>query len=310
MTTTAIFIFSFNRGKYLRNCLDSVRRANSLDLPVYIIDDNSIEPDTIAALRLAEEHAKVVRNDAQDREFKTGGLYGNMNRAMQIARDEGYTLVIFVQDDMQFVRKITRTDLESFDRFFECNPDAIELTICFDPLRGHDRRGTEMRSEPSGVAWVRKPEFAAPYFVAPGIFHVARFHERLHHFVPGEVANGERCAAAGLGRGIYRAPLMHWLPFPQSYRGGRRALLHAAVELSCGAGLHPYEFWPDDPRHAEPKNWDDPSIVTEKALSAPSAPRSRYWATAGGVAQITAWGGWRLRVFNVLQSIRRVARPR
>ncbi len=308
MTRLAIFVFSFNRGKYLNNCLDSVRRANSLNLPVYIIDDNSTDPDTVAVLRLAQGPFNVIYNDAKDREFKTGGLHGNMNKAMEIARNEAYTCVIFIQDDMQFVREITQTDLDGFDRFFECNPNAVELTITFLALQGHEERGMRMRTEPAGVGWVGKPGFERPNFVDPGVFHVARFHERLHYFVPGEAANNDRCVAAGLDRGIYRAPMMHWLPFAESYRGGRRSLLHAAIEYSCGAGLHPYEFWTNDPVHAEPKNWDDPSIVTERALSAPSAPKAMYLATSGGVGLILAKGGWRLHVFNALQSVRRPIR--
>jgi len=303
-----IFVFSYNRGQFLDNCLKTIEASNAKGFSVIVIDDNSDEPKTLSVLEEAKSryNIELFRNTSEDKEFKTGGLCGSMNLAMRIAQERKMAFALFIQDDMQFLRQIKEKDLENFKSYFSSNPASMQLSLCFFPLRDHSQRGREMVLDVSGVAWTRLNEYEAgkSYFSDVGLFHVERFFEFLGHFEPGEEINSRRCSSAGLYRGLYRAPMMHWLPFPTSFRGGKRSFSHGLVESICGAGFHPYIFFEPDDQEPKLKSWSDPSILTEKALYSLSAPKSEYWSVTGGVSQIFARGGWRLFVFRLLQSIR------
>src|SRR5688572_9727605 len=127
----AIFIFSYNRGRFLENCLGSI-----LDLmpdgPRYILDDGSDDPFTQDVLgRYSDRFEVSGPSNDHAVEKKTGGLYGNMNHAMRIAVTSGYRRVLFIQDDMQLVRPFTARDHQFVDEYFSGNHDCIQLVTTF-----------------------------------------------------------------------------------------------------------------------------------------------------------------------------------
>ncbi|MGC9418249.1 MAG: glycosyltransferase [Rhodovulum sp.] len=305
----SIFVFSYNRGVFLKNCLNSVFECNEGKFPVFVIDDNSNDPEVNSALKdaVSEFGVEVVKNNRNDREFKTGGLCGSMNTAMKIAQEQRCKYALFIQDDMQFLRGVETKDVENFGSYFAANPQSLQLTLCFFPRLGHLERGGEVVLDPSKVAWRRLPKYEGgkSHFSDVGLFHVERFFQYLGRFEPGEEVNSARCADAGLYRGLYRAPIMHWLPFPKSFRGGKRSLLHSFLEDLCGAGFHPYLPCGVTKRELVMREWSDPQIVAESALISPTAPESKFWSVTGGVSQVYARGGWRLFLFRIFQLFRR-----
>ncbi|MCH8542014.1 MAG: hypothetical protein LAT61_00465 [Alcanivorax sp.] len=53
-------IFSFNRGRYLENCVNSIERC-APGTPIAIFDDNSEDADTIALLSRLRERYPVIQ---------------------------------------------------------------------------------------------------------------------------------------------------------------------------------------------------------------------------------------------------------
>lgn len=102
------FVFSYQRGPYLANFLDSVRDC-AWPGPVTILDDGSTDPATLAVLQHAQRSGfSVVR-----REHSSGGAWGglqaSMDHALTLARGP---VTLFAQDDMQIVRPLREGEQE------------------------------------------------------------------------------------------------------------------------------------------------------------------------------------------------------
>jgi hypothetical protein len=104
------FVFSYNRGRYLQNLL---RSAKECGWPgrLTIIDDRSEDPVTCRVLATAQERfgAEVIVPENKNG-GKYGGFWANMELAFsQLAADR---FVMFLQDDLQFVRPVTQSDVD------------------------------------------------------------------------------------------------------------------------------------------------------------------------------------------------------
>ena len=155
---TACYVFSFNRGRLLEQSLRTA--AESLgDMPIFVVDDGSDDPETLDVLARWADRAPPLPETATGvaGERKTGGLYPNMDRAMSHAVAMGLDHALFHQDDMQFVRPLDETDARDVARYFEANPEAIQLLLHFikRPAPGEDLART-YRADPAGVAHVRR----------------------------------------------------------------------------------------------------------------------------------------------------------
>jgi glycosyltransferase involved in cell wall biosynthesis len=105
MTGLTVAVFSYNRGGYLRNCVESIRR-NLPFAEVKVYDDNSTDPETVAVLHSLG--LPVLRPEGSVT-GRHGGLYANMNRALDEA---GTGLILFLQEDMQLVRPVQPVELD------------------------------------------------------------------------------------------------------------------------------------------------------------------------------------------------------
>lgn len=102
-----VAIMAFNRPRYLKNCIDSVRRFIP-DAQILVVDDASDDPEQAAVLREAEQNGARVLTGGAESSWH-GGLYGNMQRAL----DECQTsLLLYLQDDTQIVRPVTLDDVQ------------------------------------------------------------------------------------------------------------------------------------------------------------------------------------------------------
>jgi len=115
-TKLDIFIFSHNRGLWLRNLLNSIRQGidANIDSRLVILDDKSTETATLEVLEEAKrEGIRVVHrvsNSAAD-SGPRGGLHEGIAFALRdLARPN--SLALLLQDDMQIVRKVANDELE------------------------------------------------------------------------------------------------------------------------------------------------------------------------------------------------------
>lgn len=112
-----IYIFSYNRGVYLINTVNSILDNFTGKYKIVIVDDDSSDSITIKILDLLKKNPKIeilifsnlnskLQND------HLGGLRSNMNNVIKnlhTTNEDG--LVIFLQDDVQIVREVNEEEL-------------------------------------------------------------------------------------------------------------------------------------------------------------------------------------------------------
>ena len=303
----AIYVFSFNRGQFLDNCLQSVNHC-AAGFNTTVIDDQSDDPVTQAALERYRETFRVLTaGDDKDPEHKTGGLYNNMRFAFQDATQRGFSYLLFLQDDMQLVRPILAEDLAAASRFFEVNARVAEIHTCFMKrfYAEHDESRVEL--DASGEAYLRPSDYQGfSGFSAVGLFSIERFKELFGDLRRGEYANNEYAQKNNIQMGISARPFMMWLPYPISHRGKKRNIPLQIVERLGGCGYHPYNILSDsDVEKLIRQNRHVNKPYAEDWLECPPLERVPTWSFAGGLSNLYARGGTRYTLACLLQKLRK-----
>jgi glycosyltransferase involved in cell wall biosynthesis len=294
------FIFSYNRGPFLENCIRSMESHwSSVDL--CIIDDNSTDPETVRTLDLARRRHTVLSNQGhKEFEAKTGGLYGSMNLAMKYARENGFVYTFFIQDDMQLVRDVTPDDISHVENFFTKITDSIQVSPSFTRILSAADFFNDHCMNEDAKAYVRKDQSRGgkSHFSATGVFHVDRFFRIFESFEAGEAKNSEKAKSLGLKYGKSFYPFMCWLPYPISHRSRSRSPKHRLVEWLGRSGYYPISSM--SPPKVRLLLNRDPYVLPlmEKFLNAPEAPRKDVWSTGGGEYNMLAYGGLAAKLFR------------
>lgn len=301
----AIYVFSFNRGNFLENCLMSVE-ACACGAPVTVIDDQSDDPYTLAVLEKYGSKLRVVTaGEALISEHKTGGLYNNMRFAFREAHNSGKRFVLFLQDDMQLVRPILLQDITGAEAFFEANPNAAELHTCF--MKRFFASRDEQMTEPdaSGEAYLRPsryPGFSG--FSAVGLFDIERVEKLFGELQQGEYANNEFAQKNNIQMGISSRPFMMWLPYPISHRGKTRNIPLQLVESVAGCGFYPYQIMTAEAVNQLLERPLEKRPYAEDWLECKPLQRTPVWSFAGGLSNLIARGGLRGRLGRWLYRMR------
>lgn len=233
-----IFVFSFNRGPYLANAIDTLARCCP-GVPVTIYDDASDDPETCAVLDTLEGKHTVIRRQAASKS-RHGSLYDNMQAALDSCRDD--EIAVFLQDDTQLVRPIDATDRDWVAQHFARHPDAAFIAPVF--LRGSisDKALSAFRYAPDKRAYYfHRPtqKCAGMYYSDIAILHVGRLRACGWRFAHDELDN-EFAAQALFGRMAYMAdPLAMWLPNARAYRNRSKTLAFRLGERLGRSGLYP-----------------------------------------------------------------------
>ncbi|MDC9729473.1 MAG: glycosyltransferase family A protein [Methyloprofundus sp.] len=114
-----VAIFSYNRGKYLKNCIESVLEH----LPgakITVFDDYSDDPETVAYLQSLGEMFVLGSQAGNSRH---GNLYHNMQLALQ---HSSRRFLLLLQDDLQVLRTLKPLDMEHMQQIFH-DPDIAFL---------------------------------------------------------------------------------------------------------------------------------------------------------------------------------------
>ena len=293
----SIYIFSFNRGKFLQNCIASIE-ACAGDCVTTIIDDHSKDPDTIAVLSDLSQRYRVIRpsDDSNEKTQATvlGGLYGNMNLAMKDAVTHDCKRVLFIQDDMQLVRPITDRDFKNIDDYLRANKNTFQISTTFVRSLNQPSFDEKHFLDDSRSAYLRYPdrERGKSSFCDTGVFDVERFRLLFKNFVVTEGANSSKARSLGLCCGSSVYPFMNWLPFPVAHRGKRHSILFNLLEKLGGSGYHPIELMQNS--EIDDLLSRDPLIlpIMEQYLSSPTSPRQDVWSTGGGEYNLKARYQW------------------
>ncbi len=301
----AIYIFSFNRGRFLENCLKSVEACAS-DMPVTVIDDQSDDMQTRAVLDQYRDRLRVViAGDAEITEHKTGGLYNNMRFAFEDALGSGRRFALFLQDDMQLVRPILPEDIAGAKTFFDANPNAAELHTCFMKRFYKHRDDTLTELDASGEAYLRPSDYPGfSGFSAVGLFDIERFRALFGDLKQGEYANNELAQKNHIQMGISARPFMMWLPYPISHRGKQRNLPLQLVEFVGGCGYYPLELMTDRKARAMLERDRRQRPYAEDWLECEKLKNTPVWSFAGGLSNLHSRGGLRAWLGRILQKFR------
>lgn len=302
-----VFVFSFNRGPFLANCVNSLRTA-AIASPVVIFDDNSDDSDTLEVLQqLGADYEIVKADNSLAHEFRTGGLSGMMMQALLIAQQRGYRYALFIQDDMQFVRRLTPGDYDRVAHYFAAVGNSFQLSTNFIRSLSCDDVETNCVFDADAGAYIRKPEQerGKSSFSDTGILHVERYFALFHPFEVGEPSNSRKARERGLVLGKSPYPFMCWLPYPTSYRGKKKSFAHAMFETLGRSGFYPIRFMSDPEAKAFLQRPPHDLPVMERFLVAPDNPRADRWSTGGGEYNLLAYGGLAARAFRLVRDTKR-----
>lgn len=224
-----VAIFSYNRGKYLKNCVESIiRNIPSATFKIY--DDGSTDPETVEYLD--ELESRVIRSSQKIKD-RHGGYYRNMQRAVENASSN---FLLLIQEDMQIVRQLDESDISSIETIFRSFPDAAFLSPIF--LKGRKRKlFTEHYLSDEKVAaykWIESSGATVPACYADvSIVFVPRLLNAGWIFQNSEAENGFS-AKVKFGRMPQLAnPFTFYLPEEPAYRGKTLTLgARLAFEMS------------------------------------------------------------------------------
>lgn len=237
----AIYIFSYNRASYLENCLKSITELNIND-PIFIIDDRSDDDKTCKILIKYSKQFKVIQPGEDGNDKNYGGLYSNMNYALDHANSNGYKYGLFLQDDTQLIRQITKRDIDNFDTFFKKNPKTFEMYIFFEKKYHIDKKNFCI-PDITGLAHFRTMEHTGhKAFTDIGLFNIERTKKLLGSFKKDEFKNEDYALKKGLLLGFYKYPIGHWLPSPKALRGRKTSILLLISDKIAKADVYPIKI--------------------------------------------------------------------
>lgn len=248
-------VFSYNRGKFLENCVTSIEKCVP-DADIVIFDDDSNDEDAREVLARLSQRMSVVQPGNQS-SHKLGGLYGNMQSAIEYASDRD--LVCFIQDDMQVVRPVKSEEIKDLSRLFDNNPEVAFLHPCF--LKGLNRARDEatLAFDPNLQTFRRRAtdQSAGQYFSAILVTRPSRLLGISWHFRVSEPANDLQAREHFQTIGHMFAPFAMWLPEVPAYRGKRKTLALKIAEKWRGCGFYPYEILSDsEVEHLQTRSTD------------------------------------------------------
>ena len=291
-----IYVFSYNRGRYLENCLKSIQKCIP-GIRVTIVDDHSSDRFTLEVLDRWSDAFEIVTPEKGAFDDKTGGLYANMNYAMRDAAEiKKTTYALFIQDDMQMVRAVSGSDLQSIETFFERNSRSVQYYACFFKY-SIMKNPEHWHLDESGTAYLKNLALSYSGFSAVGFFHINRFVKEFGSFDDTERGLDKRARGKGIQKGYAVYPFMMYLPFPISYRNRNRTLAHKLSELVSGAGFYPIELMDSDQQKKFLER--DPQLLpfAEQYLKISGLNGIEKWSFAGGTSALYEQGGYK-RLFG------------
>lgn len=238
-------IFSFNRGEFLRNCVASIEKA-APGAEIVVFDDCSDDPNTVAYLEeLVKRHRVIFPQEKNVN--KHGGLYGNMQSALELLSDRN--LICTLQDDTQLIRPIFPAEVGDIVSAFRSNPTLGFIHPFF--IKSSDRKSCEVSDDLptySDFLIYRRDcgQSAGIHYSDLVIYQPSRLLERNWRFQSSEPTN-DRQAREMFGKMAYLAhPFAMWLPSVPTYRGKRKTWALARAEKKLRCGFYPFVIWSNE----------------------------------------------------------------
>lgn len=238
-----IFVFSYNRGPHLQNCIASIERC-APGKRVVVFDDNSTDSETLDILDTIRKNHEVYGGDGKINDQQHGGLYGNMQRAFDMTSDR--ELVVFLQDDTQLVRPISEQDLDGLWSYFDRYTDAGFLSPAFRCGITRKRVLKRFIYQPDRNVYFchhqSHKQQAGVYYSDISITRSDRLRSVGWRFKSDEFENELQAKANFERMGYMFAPFAMWLPNAPAYRFKDKGFLYRLGERLNKSGLYPYKI--------------------------------------------------------------------
>lgn len=218
-----ICVFSYNMGATLDRCLTSIA-AMCPGFPVVLIDDQSEDPETRAAIERHRGNLQQVFHSTEVKNGKKhGNLYLNIQRMCAYALENGYQFLFMVQDDMQVVRPLSPEILDSYGRIFASDEMVLQVDPRFLRERRAYRRNKGMYEidRELGAYFFPVGDYRRSY-ADVGILRLSTIRDLNWTFVEGETTIKKQFSERGYKRAFPFAPITMHVPFPRTYRNGVR----------------------------------------------------------------------------------------
>lgn len=272
-------IFSFNRGRFLSNCIRSIEQC--VDSPkILIFDDNSNDADTLKLLDSLREKYQVIQPESSDMPaYKCGGLYQNMQTSL--AYIPAAQLAYFVQDDTQLVRKINQQDIDCIHLFFDKHQDAAFLHHAFwrEKNREHNQKVTVFDKHSDTYFRESSHRSSGTYFSAIAIVHADRLKSNGWVFKPTEKENDRQAREHFSRMGLMKNPFLMWLPSVPCYRGKVKTFALAQAEKIQKCGFYPFTILSDKQNQAFIERSAEVLPIAEDFLTVANAELTKPWIT-------------------------------
>lgn len=302
--TNKCYIFSYNRGIFLKNCITSVEKHLSDNFDITIIDDHSKDELT---RKILEEYAKkyrVIQPLVEFKNYKVGNFYANMNYAFKDALQCNTRLVLFIEDDMQIVRKVSKEDIERIILFFSKTPNTIQLHTNFLKKCNLKYKKYLVIDQNSKNAYFRTEKHPLnSCYCSNGIFYMPRIPKLIGSLKDGLSANEIILKKKGCKLGFYAYPFMMWLPMPISFRKKENNFYHRIKEFIAGCGYHPYDEMSTAFQNKLFSRPLDEFPYAEDYLQNSHCGHIKQWSFTGMNYAFKELGGWRiifLKLFNFI----------
>lgn len=235
-----LFVFSYNRGPFLANCIDSIERL-APDHPLTVVDDASDDPETLAVLARAAQRHTVVNSEALSG-HKHGGLYPNMQAAFESVADA--SLFCFLQDDTQVVRPLTGDDERALQQQFDRAPTLGFVSPAFTrQISLKHAVDRDFRFDAALDLWFWHPQrrSTGAYYSDLLIARSDRLRAVGWRFESGESANNQQAQTHFMRMGRLRVPFAMWLPNGPAFRGKQKSWALRFAERQRHCGLYPLQ---------------------------------------------------------------------
>jgi len=300
-----IYVFSYNRGVLLDNCMKSILKCAN-DFTVTIVDDQSNDEATINILnKYRDIGIRVVQpDDNNTKNYRVGGLHYNMNKVLNEAYKNGIKYVLFIQDDMQMIRPIKEKDINNIVNIFKNNDNTVQIMISFMKYKNNIRKISGYKKDVTKLSYKKSLNYEGyNSFTDTGVYDVRKTLKLLGHINRTERKNNELAKERGIQACVYAYPLTMWLPMPITYRSGRRSVVLKIIEKIGGAGFYPWEIMPEKQVNKLFNRNLDKYPIAEDYLVAKGLKNVLYYEYNGGVRLLKARGGIRRVIGATLQRL-------
>lgn len=234
-------IFSYNRGNFLRNCVESIKKCVP-QAEVIIFDDNSTDSETIRYLSEVASSCCVFEPEKEGT-IKHGGLYHNMNMALRLCAEK--PLVCFLQDDTQIIRPVSNLELVKIKDLFDKNDNIGFIHPCFISAIRLKKRPVTPQEGPDPSIFYKKDtgQSAGIHYSDLIIFKPKKLLDVGWYFRQSEPDNDKQ-AKELFGMMAYSwFPFAMWLPEVPAYRGKQKTLGLRLAERKKQVGFYPFKLW-------------------------------------------------------------------